>query len=81
MRTAALAFGLLGAMGALVAAVWLLVGFKPEHYTDDGMLLPGQQRSVVLPKLLHDQRWVAALAVASSASQLLGVVFAILAGS
>lgn len=42
---------------------------------------PGQQRSKVLPRLLEDQRKVAALAVAGAALQALGAVCAFIAAS
>ena len=63
------------------AAVWLLVGFSPDNprYVDDGPLYPGVQRSQVLPRLMNDQRWVAALIVLGAAVQLLGAVMAIVA--
>lgn len=65
------------------AAVWLLIGFSPDspRYVDDGMLYPGAQRSQVLPRLLKDQRWVAALVVLGASLQLLGAVLAIIGQS
>jgi hypothetical protein len=78
VKDAGLVLSLAGAGGAMVAAVWLLLGFRPENYRDDGMLFPGQQESQVVPKLLRDQGKVAALVVASASCQLLGLVFGLI---
>jgi hypothetical protein len=78
MQALALWLAVAGCAVSAAGAVWLLLGFKPDNprYLDDGMLYPGVQRSQVVPNLLKDQRWVAALVVLGSALQLLGAVFA-----
>lgn len=81
MKSLAVSAAVLGAVGGTVAAVWLLIGFKPDNprYTDDGVLFPGEQQSLVVPNLLRDQRKVAALVTASAICQFVGVVLGVLA--
>ncbi|WP_087874113.1 hypothetical protein [Arthrobacter globiformis] len=78
MQDLALWLAVAGCGVSAVAAVWLLLGFKPNNprYVDDGMLYPGVQRSQVVPNLLRDQRWAAALVVLGSSLQLMGAVLA-----
>ena len=71
-------------VGALITSVgsgWLWLGFKPDNprYTDDGMLYPGRQRSMVLPALLMDQQRVTALIASGGGVQLVGTVLALTA--
>lgn len=79
MESVGLWLAMVGCAVSAAAAVWLLVGFSPENpkYVDDGMLVPGQQRSQVLPQLLKDQRGVAALVVFGASVQLAGAVLSV----
>lgn len=81
METWSLILGLLGAVGAFTAALWLLFGFKPSdpRFTDDGTLYPGRQTSTVVPNLLREQGRVGALVAVSASLQVLAVLLAIAA--
>jgi hypothetical protein len=70
--------GIVAAVGSFAAALWLLLGFKPDRYADDGMLFPGEQVSQVVPRRLQDQRNVAALAVVGAACRLLALLLGVL---
>ncbi|MDN5759525.1 MAG: hypothetical protein L0H59_13515 [Tomitella sp.] len=82
MNGIGLALTVVGAVVNLAGAAWMLCGFNPDspRYTDDGPLYPGGQKSSVVPRLLQDQRRVAAVAVIGSTLLTVGAVLVFIAG-
>lgn len=80
MRAWSLWLGIAGAVLSVAAAVWLLVGFRPDddRYTHS-MLYPGRSVHEGLQRLLRDQSRVAAVAVSGATLTLLGLVLGVLA--
>lgn len=79
MAMAALVITVLGLAISLAGAGWLLVKIRPDdpRYVDDGMLFPGPQHSVVLPRFIRDQQRPSIVVVIGGGLQVLGGVLAI----
>ncbi len=81
MRTASLVLAAFGACVTTAAAIWLLIGFRPDNtrYTDSGPIFPGSFKLEGVSRLLRDQGRVAALVLVGSVLQLLAVALGFLA--
>lgn len=76
----ALVLAMTGAAVSVGAAVWLLKSDPNDpKYTDDGPLYPGEQRSLVGPRIIREQRSAAAWVTIGATFQLVGAVLALVA--